>query len=67
MLSVFPKPHNNYLPTFLFTPWYRTFFEKLIVTQLVKEQLAFFMEQKPVTGPNPEPAKSSLPHQSLPP
>jgi hypothetical protein len=44
--------------------------EKLIVTQLVKQQPAFFMEpegslmcsQKPAIGPYPEPAESSSPH-----
>jgi hypothetical protein len=49
------------------TPWCRIFFEKLIVTQLVKEQPASVMEtegslpclQKPATGPYPEPAEFS--------
>jgi hypothetical protein len=44
--------------TMLLTPWCRIFFEKLIVTQLVKQH-AFFIEpegslpysQKPATGP----------------
>jgi hypothetical protein len=30
--------------SFLLTPWCRTFFEKLIVTQLVKQYPAFFVE-----------------------
>jgi hypothetical protein len=49
------------------------FFEKLIVTQFVKQKPAIFTEpegslscsQKPATGPYPEPAKSSSPHRSL--
>jgi hypothetical protein len=52
------------------TPWCRTLFEKLIITQPVKKYPAFFMEpegslpcsQKPATGPYPEPAESSSPH-----
>jgi hypothetical protein len=44
-----------------------------MVTQLVKQQLAFFMEsdgslpcsQKPATGPYAEPAESISPHKSL--
>jgi hypothetical protein len=51
---------------YLLTPWCRIFFEELIVTQLVKQELAFFMEpkgsfpcsQKPGTGPYLEPAFS---------
>jgi hypothetical protein len=58
------------LLTYSVTPWYRIFFEKLIVTQLVKQQPSFYMEpkgslqylQNPATGPYPEPAESSLPH-----
>jgi hypothetical protein len=54
----------------LLTPWCRTLFEKLIVTQLVKKYPAFFMEpegsllcsQKSATRLYPEPAKSTLPH-----
>jgi hypothetical protein len=49
------------------------FFEKPIVTQLVKQQPAFFMEpegslpcsQNPATEPYPEPAKSNSLHRSL--
>jgi hypothetical protein len=44
-------------------------FEKLLVTQLVKQQPDFFMKhgslpcsQKPGTGPSPEPVKSSSSH-----
>jgi hypothetical protein len=54
------------------SPWCRIFFEKLIVTQIVKQQSAFFMEpkvslpylQKPATGHYPEPAESSSLHRS---
>jgi hypothetical protein len=73
----------TYLLTYLFThslthslppslpPWCRILFGKLIVTQLVKQWPAFFMEpkglllcsQKPATGPHPEPAQFSLPHR----
>jgi hypothetical protein len=61
------------LRSYLLTPRCRIFFEKRIVTQLVIQQPAFFMEpdgalpcsQKPATGPYPEPAKSSSPHRSL--
>jgi len=57
---------------YLLTPWYRIF-EKVIVTQLIKKNYAFFVEpkgsslcsQKPTTGPYPEIVESSLPHQSL--
>jgi hypothetical protein len=60
-------------PTHLLTPGCRIFLEKLVVTQLVKQQPAFFTEpddslpcsEKPATGSYPEPAKSNLPHQSL--
>jgi hypothetical protein len=49
------------------------YYNKLIVTQLIKKYPAFFTEpkvsslcsQKPTTGPYPEPAESSSPHQSL--
>jgi hypothetical protein len=55
------------------TPWCRTLFEKLIVTQLAKIYPAFFMEsegslpcsQKPTIGPYYEPAESSSSHRSL--
>jgi hypothetical protein len=55
------------------TPRCRILFKKLIVTQLVKIFLAFFMElegslsysQKPTTGPYPDAAESSSPHRSL--
>jgi hypothetical protein len=58
--------------TYSLTPWCRIFFEKLTVSQLVK-QPTFFMEpkgsllssQKPAPGPYPEPAESSSPHRSL--
>jgi hypothetical protein len=54
-------------------PWGRILFEKLIVTQLIKNILSFFMEpegsspcsKNPATGPYPETAESSLPHRSL--
>jgi hypothetical protein len=53
--------------------WCRISFEKLTITQLVKQYPAFFMElegslpcsQKPATGPYPEPAESSSSHRSL--
>jgi hypothetical protein len=56
----------------LLTAWCRILFEKLIVTQLVKEYPALFMEpkgsspcsQRPSTGPYPEPAESSSFHWS---
>jgi hypothetical protein len=49
------------------------FFEKLIVTQLVKQYPPFFVQpedslqcsQKPATEPYTKPAESSSPHQSL--
>jgi hypothetical protein len=49
------------------------FFEKLTVTQFVKQEPAFVMEpecslpcsQKPATGPYPEPAESNSPHRCL--
>jgi len=52
--------------THSFTPWYRILFVKLIVTQLVKTNLAFFMEpkdplpcsKKSITEPYPEPDES---------
>jgi hypothetical protein len=54
----------------ILTPWCRILFEKLTVTELVKQYPAFFMEpegsfpcsQNPATGPYPEPAESSSPH-----
>jgi len=63
----------TYLLTYLLTPWRRVLFGKLIVTQLVKQQRAFFVElegslpcsQKPATGTYPKPAESSSPHRSL--
>jgi hypothetical protein len=63
----------TYLLTYLLTPWYRIFCEKLIVTQLVEQQPVLFMKpegslpcsQNPATGPYLEPAESSLPHRSL--
>jgi hypothetical protein len=69
-----PLPYLlTYLLTYSLTPWYRIFFEELVVTQLVKEYSALFMEpegslpcsQKPTTGPYPEPAESSSPHRTL--
>jgi hypothetical protein len=64
---------HNMLLTYLLTPWCRTLFEKLIVTQLVKKYPASFMEpegllpcsQKPAIGPYPEAAESSWPHRFL--
>jgi len=58
---------------YLLTPLCRILFEKLIVTQLVKQMFCFFMEpegslqysQKPATGPYPEPAESSSTHRSV--
>jgi hypothetical protein len=55
------------------TPWCRTLFDKLIVTQLVKKYPTSFMEpegllpcsQKPATGPYPEPAESGSPYRFL--
>jgi hypothetical protein len=63
----------TYLLTYLLTPWCKTLFEKLIVTQHVKKYPALFMElegslpcsQKPVTGPYLELAESSSPHRNL--
>jgi hypothetical protein len=63
----------TYLLTYLLTPLCRIFFEKLIVTQLVKQQPTLLMEpgrslpcsQKPAIGPYPEPAESISPHRSL--
>jgi hypothetical protein len=51
----------------ILTPWCRIFFEKLIVTQLVRQQPASFMEeegsspcpQKLSTGPYTEPKNPS--------
>jgi hypothetical protein len=51
------------------SPWCRIFIEKLLFTQLVKQQPAFFMEpegslsssQKLATGPYHEPAESKSP------
>jgi hypothetical protein len=48
-------------------------FDKLILTQLVKQYPVLFIEpevlllwsQEPVTGPYPEPAESSSPHRFL--
>jgi hypothetical protein len=37
-------PSYVYLFIYSLTPWYRKFLEKVIVTQLVKQYLAFFME-----------------------
>jgi hypothetical protein len=36
--------NSNYLLTYLLTPWCRTLFQNVIVTQLVKIYPAFFME-----------------------
>jgi hypothetical protein len=63
----------TYLISYLLTPWCRIFFEKLIVTQLLKQYPASFMEsegslpcsQKPATGPYSEATESSSPHRSL--
>jgi hypothetical protein len=65
---------TSFLP-YLLTPWCRTLFEKLIVTQLVKKYPAFFMKpeaslvysQNPTIRPYPEADESSTPHRSLPP
>jgi hypothetical protein len=65
--------YNKTKHIYLLTPWRRILFEKLIVTQHFKQLPAFSMEpegplpfsQKPATGPYPEPAESSSPHQSL--
>jgi len=64
---------DTYLLTYLLTLWCRIVFEKLIVTQLVKQYPTFFMEsegslpgsQNPATGPYPEPIGSSSLHRSL--
>jgi len=82
----FDNPNNiswivqviTYLLTYLLThslhgAGYSLFFEKLIVTQLVKQYSDIFMEpksslpslQKPATGPYSEPAESSSPHRSI--
>jgi hypothetical protein len=58
---------------YLLTPWFRTLFEKLIVTQPLKKNPAFFMEpegslpcsQKPAIVPYTKPAESSSPYQYL--
>jgi len=63
---------KSYTFTYLLSPWCRIFFEKLLVTHVIK-QTAFFMEpegslprsQRPATGPYHEPAESSSPHRSL--
>jgi len=67
------KNRNEYLLnvslTDVLTPWCRTLFKKLIVTQLIEKYPAFSMEpegslpypQKPTTRPYPEPAESSSP------
>jgi hypothetical protein len=68
-----PRPHAPYLLTYLLTPWCRTLFEKLIITQPVKKYPAFFMEpqgpspcsQKPAIGSYPEPAESNSPNRFL--
>jgi hypothetical protein len=73
MLKYHAMKTYTYLLTHSLTPWCRILFEKLIVTQLVKQEPAFFMEpegslprsQKPANGPYPEPAESSSPHRSL--
>jgi hypothetical protein len=57
----------------VFTPWSRTFFEKSIDTQLVKQYPAFFMEsegslpcsQKLAIRLYPQPVESNSPHRSL--
>jgi hypothetical protein len=36
---------------YLFTPWCRIFFERLIATQLVKGEPVFFMENPSLQGP----------------
>jgi len=58
---------------YLLTPWCRILFEKLTVTQPVKEKSVFFMEpegsllcsQNPIIGLYPEPDESRSPHRSL--
>jgi hypothetical protein len=62
------KIYETYLLTY--SPQCRILFAKLIITQLVKQQPAFFMEpegslqtsQKSATGPYLEPAESSSLH-----
>jgi hypothetical protein len=64
---------HKYFLTYLLTPRWRIFFEKLVVTHSVKQQPAFFMEtevslprsQKPAIGPYPGTAESSSPHRFL--
>jgi hypothetical protein len=64
---------TGFLLTWFLLPWCKILFENLIVTQVVKQYPALFMEykdplpysQKPVTGLCPEPAESSSPHRSL--
>jgi hypothetical protein len=63
----------TYVRTYLLTPWCRILFERAIVTQLVKNYRALYMEsegslscsQKPTTGPYPEPGESSSPPWSI--
>jgi hypothetical protein len=65
--------YTSSLLIYLLTPWCGILFEKMIITQLVKKILLFFMEpegslpcsEKPATGTYPEPAESSSPHRSL--
>jgi len=55
----------TYLLTYLLTPWCRTLFENMIVTQLVKKYPAFVWNSKvqyrvhTVIGPYPEPDASN--------
>jgi hypothetical protein len=66
------KITNTNLLTYLFTPWCRILFQKLIVTELVKKY-PFFVEHegslpcshKPAIGPYPKPAESSSSHRFL--